>query len=123
MKIMDKINRMNCFDFIEFPAENSEYLNKSKDFYSRIFGWSYKDWGDDYADTQSSGLSSGINADPSHRSRHPLAVIYTLDLEKIREKVVESGGAITRDIFSFPGGRRFHFTDPAGNELALWSDK
>lgn len=120
---MDKIDRVNCLDFIEFPTENTECLNKSKDFYSRIFGWSYKDWGNDYSDTQSSGLSSGINADPSHRSRHALAVIYKLDLEETRKKVVESGGAITRDIFSFPGGRRFHFKDPAGNELALWSDK
>jgi len=120
---MDKIDRINCFDFIEFPAENVENLNRSKDFYKNIFGWSYKDWGDDYSDTQSSGLSSGINADPSHRPRHPLAVIYAIDLEDIREKVIESHGVITREIFSFPGGRRFHFMDSSGNELAAWSDK
>ena len=121
--IMKKLERVNCFDFIEFPAENVKCLNQAKDFYNKIFGWSYKDWGDDYSDTQSSGLSSGINADPSHRPSHPLAVIYTIDLDGVREKVVDSNGVITREIFSFPGGRRFHFTDPAGNELAVWSDK
>ena len=119
---MDNNARVNCFDFIEFPAESIDELNQSKDFYRSVFGWSYKDWGDDYADTQSSGLGSGINADPGHRSRHPLAVIYAADLESVRGKVVQSNGVITREIFSFPGGRRFHFTDPAGNELAVWSD-
>jgi hypothetical protein len=120
---MDKNVIANCFDFIELPAENVESLNQAKNFYINVFGWSYKDWGEDYSDTQSSGLSSGINADSIHRSRHPLAVIYAVDLEGSREKIVESNGVITREIFSFPGGRRFHFRDPAGNELAVWSDK
>jgi uncharacterized protein len=120
---MDRRQRVNGIDFIELPAENVGCLNKAKDFYEGVFEWSYKDWGDDYADTQSSGLSSGINADPSHRPGYPLVVIYASDLEDVREKVVASGGVITREVFSFPGGRRFHFTDPAGNELAVWSDK
>jgi len=120
---MDKYERFNCFDFIEFPAENVGCLDQAKNFYKKVFGWSYTDWGDSYSDTQSSGLSSGINADPSHRPSHPLAVIYTADLEGVQKKVIESNGEITREIFSFPGGRRFHFTDPAGNELAVWSDK
>lgn len=121
--VMDKHARVNCIDFIEFPAEDVGGLNKAKDFYTNVFNWSYQDWGADYSDTQSSGLSSGINADPSHRPSTPLAVIYTLDLEVVREKVIELDGVITREIFSFPGGRRFHFKDPAGNELAVWSDK
>jgi predicted enzyme related to lactoylglutathione lyase len=121
--IMDKRNRINCFDFIEFPAGNVKDSNKLKDFYKNLFGWSYNDWGDKYCDTHSSGLSSGINADPRHRPRHPLAIIYAIDLEGVREKVIESRGVITQEIFSFPGGRRFHFTDPSGNELAVWSDK
>lgn len=120
---MEKHERINCFDFIELPAKDLEALDQAKDFYKKVFGWSYKNWGDDYADTRSSGLSSGLNADPSHRPSHPLAVIYTDDLEAVREKVLESSGKMTREIFSFPGGRRFHFTDPAGNELAVWSDK
>ena len=85
-------------------------------------GWSYKDWGDNYADTSDSGLGSGLNADPGHQPSQPLAVIYTSDLEEMRKKILSSKGLITRDIFSFPGGRRFHFKDPCGNELAVWSD-
>ena len=120
---MENNERENRIDFIEFPAEDVGRLIQAKGFYKKVFNWSYKDWGDDYSDTQSSGLSSGINADPGHRPNYPLAVIYTLDLEAVREKVIELNGAITREIFSFPGGRRFHFKDPAGNELAVWSDK
>ncbi|MBU0768570.1 MAG: VOC family protein [Proteobacteria bacterium] len=119
---MKKKDRINCFDFIEFPAKSIEDLNQSKAFYINVFSWSYKDWGDDYSDTKSSGLGSGINADPSHRPLYPLAVIYTTELEAVRAKVLAAKGKITRDIFSFPGGRRFHFSDPAGNELAVWSD-
>jgi predicted enzyme related to lactoylglutathione lyase len=119
---MTNKSRVNCFDFIEFPAKTIDDLKKAKAFYQDIFGWSYKDWGEDYSDTTDSGLGSGINADPSHRSRHPLAVIYAADLEAVRTKVLSGKGKITRDIFSFPGGRRFNFLDPSGNELAVWSD-
>jgi uncharacterized protein len=119
---MPKKDRINCFDFIEFPAKSIEDLNQSKAFYMDVFGWSYTDWGDDYSDTKSSGLSSGINADANHRPQHPLAVIYTTELEVAREKVLACKGTITRNIFSFPGGWRFHFLDPSGNELAVWSD-
>jgi uncharacterized protein len=78
---MDKNRQNNCFDFIEFPAGNVESLKQAKNFYKDVFGWSYKGWGSDYFDTQSSGLSSGINADPSHRPNYPLAVIYAIDLD------------------------------------------
>jgi predicted enzyme related to lactoylglutathione lyase len=119
---MKKKDRTNYFDFIEFPVRSIEDLKQSKAFYLNVFGWSYKDWGDDYSDTKSSGLGSGLNADPSHRPRYPLAVIYTAELETVRTKVLAAKGKITKDIFSFPGGRRFHFLDPSGNELAVWSD-
>ncbi|MGN6521122.1 MAG: VOC family protein [Dokdonella sp.] len=71
--------------------------------------------------TPSSGVGSGINADATHRPPHPLAVIHARDLEGTRSRVIAAGGEITREIFAFPGGRRFHFRDPAGNELAVWS--
>lgn len=116
-------NRTNQFDFIEFPARDIDQLRNARRFFSNVFGWTYKDWGDDYSDTTSSGLGSGINADPEHRPSYPLAIIYTADLESVREKVAAAGGIITKDIFSFPGGRRFHFKDPADNELAVWSDQ
>ncbi len=88
-----------------------------------LFGWAFKDWGDDYADTTSSGAGSGFNADPEHRRTKPLVVIYAPDLDAAHDKVVAAGGKVTKEVFSFPGGKRFHFTDPCGNELAVWSDR
>lgn len=120
---MTDINVENTITFIEFPASERNGLARVKSFYQSVFGWVYKDWGDDYADTGGSGLASGINADAAHRPEHALAVIYVGDLEAVREKVRSTEGTITREIFSFPGGRRFHFKDPAGNELGVWSDK
>jgi hypothetical protein len=113
----------NQIDFIEFPADDVASLERAKQFFAGTFGWSYEHWGDDYVDIKGSGLGSGINADPAHRPSKPLVVIYVRDLEKTREKVTASGGTLTRDIFAFPGGRRFHFKDPSGNELAAWSDQ
>jgi predicted enzyme related to lactoylglutathione lyase len=114
--------RNNCIDYIEFPARSVGELAAAKQFYGSAFGWIYKDWGSDYADTQSSGVGTGINADTSHQPKQVLVVIYAQLLEESRDKVVAANGRITKDIFSFPGGRRFHFIDPAGNELAVWSE-
>jgi predicted enzyme related to lactoylglutathione lyase len=110
-------------DFIEFPAQSVDALAQAKSFYTEAFGWVFKDWGDDYADTTSSGVSCGFNADPQHRPGSPLVVIYVSDLQQAYDKIKAAGGRITRDIFSFPGGRRFHFKDPGGNELAVWTDQ
>ncbi len=113
----------NSIDFVEFPAGSAAEVASAKNFYGQAFGWSFKDWGDDYADTTSSGLGSGFNADPEHRPAKPLVVIYAHDLKLARAKIVAAGGKVMRDIFSFPGGQRFHFEDPIGNELAVWSDR
>jgi predicted enzyme related to lactoylglutathione lyase len=110
-------------DFVEFPARSVAELAAAKSFYGEVFGWSFKDRGDDYADTASGGLGCGFNADPEHRPGKTLVVIYSKDLERARAKVLAAGGKVTKEIFSFPGGRRFHFTDPAANELAVWSDE
>lgn len=110
-------------DLIEFPAESVDDVAKVKAFYSEAFGWSFKDWGEHYVDTTSSGVSAGFNASPAHGPTKPLAVIYTPDLDAARDSVLAAGGRITTEIFSFPGGKRFHFTDPCGNELAAWSDR
>lgn len=109
--------------FIEWSAANIAELEQAKAFYGAVFGWSYTDWGDDYADTKDSGIGSGINADPTHRPQRLMPVVFTNDLTIMRDKVVASRGKLTRDIFSFPGGRRFHALDPAGNEFAVWSEK
>lgn len=116
-------NKDNKIDFIEFPAKNIFDISKAKTFYGKAFNWAFNDWGEDYIDTSSSGLGSGFNADPDHRPHNPLIVIYVKNLQETCTKIIESGGKITREIFSFPGGRRFHFKDPIGNELAVWSDQ
>jgi predicted enzyme related to lactoylglutathione lyase len=113
----------NHIDFVEFPARDLASLKLAKAFFAEAFGWSYEHWGDDYVDIKGSGLASGINADPDHRPGTPLVVVYVRDLESTRQKVTAAGGKLTRDIFSFPSGRRFHFQDPSGNEMAAWSDK
>jgi uncharacterized protein len=106
-------------DLIEFPVKSGEQLTQTKDFFSSVFGWKYTDWGTDYSDTADSGAQSGINAD--HGSTMPLTVIYSDDLEKTKELVEQNGGKIIVDTYEFPGGRRFHFTEPNGSELAVWS--
>ena len=88
-----------------------------------MFGWSFQDWGEEYAETKDSGVGSGIASDPLHRPAAPLVVLYSAELETTKERVIKAGGSISKDIVSFPGGRRFHYIDPAGNELAVWSDK
>lgn len=115
--------RENHLDYLEFPAPSAAAFAATRRFYEQVFGWSFQNWGDDYSDTKDSGLGSGINADPAHRSSAPLPVIYVSDLEAARQRVIEAGGKLARDIFAFPGGRRFEYLDPAGNRLGVWSDK
>ena len=120
---MSENKRENHIDYVEFPATSGVAMAASKKFYQEAFGWAFQDWGDNYADTQDSGIGSGINADPSHRPAAPLVVLFSADIETAHERVKKAGGKITRDMFTFPGGRRFHYVDPAGNQLAVWSDK
>ena len=110
-------------DYIEFPASDNAALARFKAFYGAAFQWQFQDWADNYADTASSGLNSGVNADAANRPAKPLAVLYAADLEAARDRILAAGGTLTLDIFAFPGGRRFHFLDPAGNELGVWSDQ
>lgn len=113
----------NAIDYVELPAANAAGVAAAKAFYGAAFGWTFQDWGDDYIDTRDSGIGAGVNGEAGHRAAAPLVVIYAADLEGALARVVAAGGIVTRDIFAFPGGRRFQFRDPAGNELAVWSDK
>lgn len=115
--------RENRIDYIEFPSNSPEGFAAAKRFYKEVFGWSFKEWGDAYADTHDSGVSAGMSPDPALRPSATLAVLYCSDLEAARERVVGAGGTIAKEIFSFPGGRRFEYTDPAGNRLGVWSEK
>jgi len=114
------MSKHNEIDYIELPASGAEDFAKVKSFYGSVFGWEYQQWGDDYADTKDSGVGSGINADGP--SKAPLIVIYVSDIAAAYERVKTAGGVITKEIFPFPGGQRFHFKDPAGNELAAWAE-
>ncbi len=113
----------NHIDLVEFPASSADEVQKVTAFFVAVFDWQFKKWGDDYSDTHDSGVTAGVNGNESKEQTAPLAVIYSTDLEGTRDKIVAAGGKITYPINSFPGGRRFAFTDPVGNELAVWSDK
>lgn len=104
------------FAYLELPTVDVAAL---KQFYGNLFGWSFQDWGEDYTAFSEAGLDGGFNADPEHKTKAPLAIIQTDHIEVLESKVQATGGRITRSVFQFPGGRRFHFTDPSGNELAV----
>lgn len=115
---MDLVN--NHISYVEFKARDIE---KIKAFYSASFNWEFKDYGPDYASFSGSGLMGGFEKTDSGISNGALIVLYHDDLNLIMKTVAENGGKIVKDVFSFPGGSRFHFSDPSGNELAIWSDK
>jgi predicted enzyme related to lactoylglutathione lyase len=102
-------------DYVEFLAKG---VPEAKSFYAEAFGWSFVDYGPDYAGFNE-GLDGGFDAEGAVR---PLVILYAHDLEAMLAKVEAAGGVIVKPIFSFPGGRRFHFTDPSGNELGVWSE-
>jgi|SRR3569623_1648765 len=110
----------NHIDYVEFPSKSIEDLQKTRDFFTGVFGWKYAMYGDDYADTADSGTANGINAE--NPAPAILPIVYVSDLEQTYEKVKSAGAQIVREIFSFPGGRRFHFREPSGNEVAVWSE-
>lgn len=101
-------------DYVEFRAHD---LPEAKRFYADAFGWSFTDYGPEYAAFEQ-GLDGGFTA--HKEAKGPLVVLYANDLEAMVERVKSAGGTITLPIFSFPGGQRFQFRDPAGNELAVW---
>jgi uncharacterized protein len=103
-------------DYLELPGGD---MGGTKAFYAKAFGWTFTDYGPSYA-AFNEGLDGGFDSDEA--SDKPLPVLIANDLEAMLEKVTEAGGEIIRPIFSFPGGRRFHFRDPAGNEMAVWSE-
>ena len=105
-------------DYVELPGGD---LIATKRFYQAAFGWKFTDYGPSYAAFEE-GLDGGFDADAAAQTSQPLVVLYAYDLEAMAAKVQASGGAIVKPIFSFPGGRRFHFRDPSGNEMAVWSE-
>jgi predicted enzyme related to lactoylglutathione lyase len=106
-------------DYVEFASAE---LAKSKAFFDRAFGWTFQDYGPDYAAMTNAGLDGGLQSDPEHAGALPLVILKADDLEAAETAVKTAGGTVTRPIFAFPGGRRFHFREPGGNELAVWSE-
>jgi len=110
-------------NYVEFPAKN---MYKTKMFFAEVFGWKFQDYGPEYCAFFESGMDGGFfksdqvcNADAGST----LIVLYSDNLEQSQEAIEQAGGSIKKAIFEFPGGKRFHFCDPNGNEFAAWSDK
>ncbi len=105
-------------DYVELPSVTAHEVTRG--FYAKAFGWTFTDYGPDYASTTNGTTDVGLNGQVAESLSAPLPVIRVDDLEAAHEAVLKAGGIIARAIFSFPGGRRFHFIDPSGSELAVW---
>ncbi|MBE9467219.1 MAG: VOC family protein [Bacteroidetes bacterium] len=110
----------NHINYIELKAKD---LEKIKKFYTSVFNWTFTDYGSTYIAFSESGIEGGFEKTENEIVNGALIVLYNKNLMLIKNKIIEAGGKISKDIFSFPGGHRFHFVDPSGNELAVWSDK
>ncbi len=109
----------HAIDYIEFTVRD---LPKAKAFYAAAFGWAFNDYGPAYAGIQGDGREvGGMHQADKLRMGGPLVVLYSDDLEASLAAVRSAGGRVLKEPFSFPGGRRFHFEDPSGNELAVWA--
>ncbi|MEI9989258.1 MAG: VOC family protein [Rhizomicrobium sp.] len=107
-------------DYVEFTVHD---IARAKTFYGAVFGWTFTDYGPTYASFDDGRIGGGFTTDGTPRPGGPLVVFYTADLDATLARVKAAGGTITKPSFAFPGGRRFHFTDPDGTEIAVWSQK
>ena len=106
-------------DYVEFTVSD---MVRTKAFYAEAFGWTYTDFGPSYTEFTDGRMKGGFDASEPVRAGGPLVVLYGRDLVALAQAVEQAGGRIVKPVFEFPGGRRFHFTDPDGYELAIWSD-
>jgi hypothetical protein len=116
------IDAANKIDYVEFPARD---IAATRKFFETLFGWKFTDYGPDYTSFEDGRVAGGFTRAEKCSTISTggvLIVFYHPQLEEIRQRVIDLGGKITTDIFSFPGGRRFHFTEPSGNECAIWSE-
>ena len=105
-------------DYVELPSATAHELTRS--FSSKAFGWTFSDFGPDYSAMTTGDVDVGLNGQPEESLAAPLPVVRVDDLDAAFDAVTKAGGVIAKPIFSFPGGRRFHFIDPSGSELAVW---
>ena len=106
-------------NYIEFNVAD---IPKSKKFYGEAFGWTFTDYGPDYCEFSDGQMKGGFDASQPVTTGGPLIVLYGVDLREIMGRIESAGGKIVKPVFDFPGGRRFHFTDLDGYELAVWSE-
>jgi predicted enzyme related to lactoylglutathione lyase len=119
VKIVNEHEKLN---YVEFSASN---ISGTKNFFSSAFDWTFEDFGPEYTAFSGEGLDGGfLKSEQSSSTNNgaALLIFYSNNLEATLVKVEKSGGKIIKPIFSFPGGHRFHFTEPSGNEFAVWSD-
>ena len=110
----------NRIDYVEIPVTD---LPKARTFFESMFGWEFREWGDEYLSFNDGHLNGGLRkSDGPAPDTGVLLVFYSEDLERDVVRVQQLGGTISQETFSFPGGRRFHFVDPVGTEFAIWSD-
>ena len=111
----------HTIDYVELTVRD---LAAAKRFYTTAFGWQFNDYGPEYAGIKgAAGEVGGLHQSSEARTGGPLVILYSQDLEQSVAAVRSAGGTIVREPFEFPGGRRFQFTDPSGNELGVWSEK
>ena len=121
-KFVARMSADNQIDYIEFQAAD---LAATRNFFEQLFGWNFTDYGPDYTSFEDGRIAGGFSRGAKRstiESGGVLVVFYHPRLEEVRQRVIDLGGRVTADIFSFPGGRRFHFTEPSGNECAIWSE-
>ena len=107
-------------DYIEFNVSD---IGRMRAFYGAAFDWTFKDYGPEYCEFSDGNLTGGFAAGGDVRTGGPLVILFADDLAGAQKRVETAGGKIVKPIFDFPGGRRFHFADPDGYELAVWSDQ
>lgn len=116
------MNEHEKINYIEFPVKDME---ATKTFFSKVFNWSLVDYGPEYCAFSNAGINGGFfksNLSSTTANGGMLTVFYSSNLEVTQGNIEKAGGIIIQPIFSFPGGRRFHFTEPSGNEFAVWSE-
>ncbi len=113
-------SKNHTINYLELPLVDHA---ATKSFYQSVFGWEFQDWGPDYMCFLEAGINLGFNRQliPAPEANGVLVVIFSDDLEKTEADVLAAGGKILQATFEFPGGRRFHFADPNGNEVAVWT--
>jgi uncharacterized protein len=117
------MNEHEKINYVEFPSAN---ISATKAFFTQVFGWTFQDFGPEYSAFSDQGLDGGFfksELSSSTQNGAALIVFYSEDIRSTQEKVERAGGTVLKPIFEFPGGCRFHFAEPSGNEFAVWSDK